>query len=175
MFRKVVYSVVRLSRKVRGRFWSRVFRYQCVSTGAHVGCSRHCHIGGDAKVWVEDNFHSNGLKVQGRGSVHIGKYFHSGSGCKIMLGSHDFDSGEAIPYGTKYSSKNIVIGDFVWLGNDVTLCGNIKIGNGAIVAMGSVVVKDVPDYAIVGGNPAKIIKYRDKEHYDRLFSEGKFQ
>lgn len=44
----------------------------------------------------------------------------------------------------------------------------VNIGEGAIIATGSVVCKDVPDCAIVGGNPAKVIKYRDKEHYYKL-------
>lgn len=174
MIRKIIYKSVYLYRELRGRFWSRVFKYQCVATGDHVGVSCYCHIGGEAQVTVGDYFHSNGLKVLGEGVLRIGKYFHSGGGCKIMLGSHDYDQGEAIPYGNKYDFKNIEIGDFVWFGTDVTVCGNVKIGNGAIVAMGSVVVKDVPDCAIVGGNPAKIIKYRDIDHYNRLLEEGKF-
>ena len=91
-----------------------------------------------------------------------------------MLGSHDYDHGEAIPYGTKYDFKNIEIGDFVWFGSDVTVCGNVKIGNGAIIAIGAVVVNDVPDLAIVGGNPAKILKYRDAGHFNKLLAEEKF-
>lgn len=52
--------------------------------------------------------------------------------------------------------------------------GDVTIGEGAIIAAGSVVVKDVPAYAIVGGNPAKVFKYRDVEHYKKLKDEGKF-
>lgn len=52
------------------------------------------------------------------------------------------------------------IGNDVWIGRDVTLCMGIKIGNGAVVAAGSLVTKDVPPYAVVGGNPARILKYR---------------
>jgi len=55
---------------------------------------------------------------------------------------------------------NPVIGDGVWLGRNVTVLKGLKIGAHSIVAAGAVVVKDVPDYAIVGGVPAKIIKYR---------------
>jgi acetyltransferase-like isoleucine patch superfamily enzyme len=62
----------------------------------------------------------------------------------------------------------------MWLGSDVTISGNVNIGDGAVVAIGSVVVKDVPRCAIVGGNPAKVIKYRDIEHYEKLVAENKF-
>lgn len=52
------------------------------------------------------------------------------------------------------------IGNDVWIGENVTLKGGIKVGDGAIIGMNALVTKDVPPYAIVGGNPAKIIKYR---------------
>lgn len=48
----------------------------------------------------------------------------------------------------------------VWIGANVTILDGITIGNGSVIAAGSIVVKDVPPYAIVGGNPAKVIKYR---------------
>lgn len=170
----IIYSFVKIYRKIKSSFWSRVFKYQCTTTGRNVGVSCFCPISRATKVFAGEHFHSNGLQMTGRGSVTVGQYFHSGSNCKIMLGSHDYDHGEAIPYGTKYDSKDVVIGDFVWFGSDVTVCGNVKIGTGAIIAIGSVVVKDVPDYAIVGGNPAKVIKYRDIEHFNRLLKECKF-
>ena len=54
----------------------------------------------------------------------------------------------------------VEIGNDVWIGNDVRIMEGIRIGNGAIIAAGAIVVKDVPDYAIVGGNPANLIRYR---------------
>lgn len=91
-----------------------------------------------------------------------------------MLGSHDYEHGDAIPYGDGFTSKTVIIDDFVWFGSNVTISGNVHIGEGAIVAIGSVVVKDVPPLAIVGGNPAKVIKYRDQEHFYRLKEQKKF-
>lgn len=91
-----------------------------------------------------------------------------------MLGSHDYEYGDRIPYGSRFTTKNVVIDDFVWLGSDVIISGNVHIGEGAIVAIGSVVVKDVPPHAIVGGNPAKVIKYRDIEQFNKLKEEGKY-
>jgi len=55
------------------------------------------------------------------------------------------------------------IGNDVWIGENVIIKGGVKIGDGAIVGMGAVVTKDVPPYAIVGGVPAKVLKYRFKE------------
>ena len=56
--------------------------------------------------------------------------------------------------------KNISIGHDVWIGARVFINDGIRIGNGAIIGAGAVIVKDVPDYAIVGGTPAKIIRFR---------------
>ncbi|MBR3525825.1 MAG: CatB-related O-acetyltransferase [Lachnospiraceae bacterium] len=59
--------------------------------------------------------------------------------------------------GKKYC---VEIGNDVWIGSHALIMEGVRIGNGAIIAAGAVVVKDVPDYAIVGGNPAKLIRYR---------------
>lgn len=61
------------------------------------------------------------------------------------------------------------IGHDVWIGANVLILQGVKIGNGAIIAAGAVVAQDVPDFAIVGGVPAKIIRYRfEKEEIDFL-------
>lgn len=57
----------------------------------------------------------------------------------------------------------VIIGNDVWIGTNVLIKGGITIGNGSILAMGAVVTEDVPPYAIVGGVPARIIKYRFSE------------
>ena len=57
----------------------------------------------------------------------------------------------------------VEIGNDVWIGDHALIMEGVHIGNGAIIAAGAVVVKDVPDYAIVGGNPAKLIRYRFSE------------
>ena len=124
-------------------------------------------------VLLGDYCNFNGLVVSGGGKLSIGNYFHSGVECMIITQNHNYE-GDAIPYDDTYVRKNITIGDFVWFGNRVLVVGNVNIGEGAIIAAGAVVTKDVPPLAIVGGNPAKIIKFRDKDHYYQLKEKGKF-
>ena len=52
--------------------------------------------------------------------------------------------------------------------------GGVTIGEGAIIQAGSVIIKDIPKYAIAGGHPAKVFKYRDIEHYIKLKIEKRF-
>lgn len=64
-------------------------------------------------------------------------------------------------YNSEYA---VIIGNDVWIGSDVIILGGVKIGDGAIIGAGAVVTKDVEPYAIVGGVPAKLIKYRFSPH-----------
>jgi acetyltransferase-like isoleucine patch superfamily enzyme len=75
------------------------------------------------------------------------------------------DKFQEFNYADKVRRKSVIIGNDVWIGDSVTLLEGIKIGDGAIIAAGSVVTKDIPPYTIVGGVPARLIRNRfsDKE------------
>ncbi len=60
----------------------------------------------------------------------------------------------------KIEATPIIIENDVWVAANVTIKEGVTVGNGAVIAMGSMVTKDVPPYALVGGNPAKVIKFR---------------
>ena len=113
------------------------------------------------------------MKITGKGKVVIGKYFHSGSECLMITDSHNYE-GTRIPYDDTDRVRDIQIDDFVWLGSRVLVLGGVHIGEGAIIQAGAVVVNDIPAYAIAGGNPAKVFKYRDKEHFLELKEKNMF-
>ncbi|GEP89453.1 transferase hexapeptide (six repeat-containing protein) [Chitinophaga terrae (ex Kim and Jung 2007)] len=108
------------------------------------------------------------------GGVTIGRYFHCGKGLTIFSSSHNYECGDFIPYDNVTIERPVVIKDFVWSGANVTIIPGITIGEGAVLATNAVITKDVPDYAVVGGNPAVILKYRDKERFMKLKEEGRF-
>ena len=122
--------------------------------------------------------------------ISIGKFCSIGPGVKNHLGNHPtrtfvsthpaFYSPNA-PTGAFVDEmlfegygQNVNIGNDVWIGAESLLMDGITIGNGAIVAARSVVTKDVPPYAIVGGSPAKLIRYRFDEETIELLQESQW-
>lgn len=121
-----------------------------------------------------NNVNFNGMTISGAGKVIIGNNFHSGRECMLITQNHNYDAGKAIPYDDSYISKDIIIEDNVWLGERVIVLAGVHIGEGAIIQAGSVVVKDIPAFAIAGGHPANVFKTRDVDHYLKLKKEGAF-
>lgn len=112
----------------------------------------------------------------------IGNYCSISPGVQFLLGGeHKIDSISTFPFKVKCfgyereagSKGDIIIGDDVWIGTNAIICSGVKIGQGAIIAAGAVVTKDVEPYAIVGGNPAKVIKYRFEEDVIKWLKEIK--
>lgn len=116
----------------------------------------------------------SGVSVNGKGNLKIGDHFRSGSELLFLTQNHNYEKAKCLPYDNEYIYKDIEVGDCVWMGARVTILPGTKIGEGVIVQAGSVVHGKIPKLAIIGGNPAKVIKYRDSEHYEKLKSEGRF-
>lgn len=123
---------------------------------------------------IGNNCHFNGTKIAGSGLVKIGDNFHSGKNIRMLTTFHNFEGGTALPYDDTSYSKDIIIGDNVWLGESVLILGGVEIGEGAVIQAGSVVCKDVPPLAIAGGHPAVPFKYRNAEHYYDLKEKKSF-
>ena len=133
-------------------------------------------ISGDpSKFYIDEtSYIKPGSFVQCIGGVKIGKYCHLSRAVTIFSTTHDYDNRPKIPYDEVVTAKPVVIKDFVWVGSHVIILGGVTIGEGAIIGAGSIVTKDVPDYAIVGGNPAREIGQRNIDHFRKLKEEGKF-
>lgn len=120
------------------------------------------------------------LAKKARGS-RVGNFCALSSGVKFsFLGKHNYNWVSTYPFYDFFDAwgfetdvwhkgapdegaieaKPIIIENDVWIASNVLIKEGVRVGNGAVVAMGSLVTKDVPPYALVGGNPAKVIKYR---------------
>lgn len=108
----------------------------------------------------------------GNCKLTIGSYCSIAHGVKFLMGGeHSYKYVSTYPFrnnimkvqGDTYNKGDVVIADDVWIGEDTMFLSGVTVGQGAVIAAGSVVVKDIPPYAVVGGNPARVIKYRCSE------------
>lgn len=125
-----------------------------------IACA-HCSI---SKDFEAGPYSYAGPRCRIYPNVQIGKYTMLANDVKILGGDHCYNK-VAVPmiFSGRSVLKRTVIGDDVWVGAYSLIMAGVKIDNGAIVAAGSVVTKDVAPYQIVGGAPAKFIKMRFSE------------
>lgn len=158
--------------KMRRFFWRTRIKVQAKSYGQRL------FVGSPSRVNSQTVFgnycSTNGITVKGYGKVLIDDYLHTGVELLILTTNHNYKKSTLLPYDLDEEIKDVIIKRAVWIGDKVTIMGGVTIGEGAIIQAGSVVVSSIPDYAIAGGNPAKVFKYRDIEHYERLAAEDKF-
>jgi len=92
------------------------------------------------------------------GPVTIGNHVNLAQGITVTALNHNFDDTDQRIDEQGVSTKAVTIGDDVWIGANAVILPGVTIGRHAVVAAGAVVTKDVPDYCVVGGVPAKIIR-----------------
>ncbi len=92
----------------------------------------------------------------------------------ILTTAHNFKQASALPFDKKGFLQEVYLEKNVWIGSNSLILAGVKIEEGAVVAAGSVVTKSVPKCAVIGGNPAKIIGWRNIKEYDRLEREQKY-
>ncbi|MGE6220117.1 acyltransferase [Nubsella zeaxanthinifaciens] len=127
------------------------------------------------KFKLDETSHlKSGTFIDCSGGVEIGRYFHTGRGLTIFSTNHNYNSNISIPYDEHEIIRPVKIGDFVWCGANVTIVPGVEVGEGVVIGSGAVVTQNIPPYAVIGGNPAKVIKYRDIELFNKLKSENKF-
>lgn len=119
-----------------------------VRYGENIYLGKNAHISQYCCLWAGKN-----------SKIVLGDDLLMGPGVKIFSLNHGINAGDPMNIQPP-TEKDVIIGNDVWLGANTIVVAGVTIGDGVITAAGSVVTKDVPEYTIVGGNPAQVIKKR---------------
>ena len=165
---------------VYGRFLQRLkspsFRASAASLAIHSTFGDHARLLGKAEILNAHLGRHSYVSGAFVGNAKIGNFCSIGVGAKVgglglhpshMLSTHPIFYSPYQQTGISFSKKNVfeeikrtTVGHDVWIGANAIIMDGLTLGNGVIVAAGAVVTKDVSDYAIVGGVPAKLIRHR---------------
>lgn len=126
-------------------------RTGCVMLGAQVRHPRRVALGRNTVV-------GPGCLLDARGGIELGANVNVSEGTRFMTAKHLVQDPDFVA-----DFAPVVVGDRVWFGIGATVLGGVRVGEGAVVAAGAVVTKDVPPYAIVGGTPARQIGTRTED------------
>ncbi|MDA4113031.1 MAG: acyltransferase [Thaumarchaeota archaeon] len=129
---------------------------------------RGVYLGSPNELELGDGSFLGRASLYCTGGVRIGKNVNVSDGAVIITAKHDVNSPT---FEAKYAP--ITIEDWAWIATNAIVLAGITIGEGAVVAAGAVVTKDVAPYSVVGGNPAKVIGERKKQPFD--YSPGNYR
>lgn len=113
-----------------------------------------------SKIVIGDNFSANSnvmINIRGRGSIVIGNNVLIGPNVVIRANNHKFELVHIPIADQEMTEGDIVIGDDVWIGSNAVILPNVHIGTGAVVAAGAIVTKNIDNFSIVAGVPARKI------------------
>ena len=152
------HSVINVGQKRARLFFAKFYMSQCghnCNIQKQTTFSSRCKIGDNSGIGRYSTLY---------GPVTIGNNVMMGPYCTIYTQNHAFGD-LSTPMNTQgfTPEEPVCIDDDVWIGGHCIILPGVKIGQGAIIGAGSVVTHDVPNYAIVGGNPANVIKYRNQK------------
>jgi maltose O-acetyltransferase len=122
-------------------------------------------VNGDLFIGARNYFGKN-LKVVCLAKIEIGDDCIIGDSVHFYDHDHNYRDLKQLIRQQGYTTKPIKVGNNVWIGAKATILKGVTINDGTVIGAGSIVTKDVPANAIVAGNPARIVKYRDNEKKD---------
>ena len=134
--------------------------------GSHIGIGSNIMPPASSNLKIGDHVSIHTDRIDVRAPLSIGNYVILGDSASIITCSHDIDDPE-----WKFKPYGLQIEDYVWIATRAMILPSCrKIGRGAVIGAGAVVIKDVPPMAVVSGNPAQVIRYRKCVH-DKLNPE----
>lgn len=144
------------AKKIRGFLCRRIFK----KAAKNINIEHRTFFGSGYDIEIGENS-ALGINCRVSGPLEIGDNVMMGPDVMIYTSNHNFDRKDVpmIKQGNS-EKKKVTIGNDVWIGARVIILPGVTISDGAVIAAGSVVTKDVPQYIVVGGNPARIIKER---------------
>ena len=150
-----------------GRFFNiggscRLLLCKCIfkKCGQKVNIERKACFGSGLNIEVGD-YSGIGLNAYIPGDTIIGKYVMMGPNCIIFQSNHKTDdTSTPMMFQGMTLRKQTIIDDDVWIGQNVIMTPGRHISRGSIIAAGSVLTKDFPEFSVVGGNPSQLIKKR---------------
>lgn len=130
-------------------------------------------VTGDGRLYIGENSGFSGVQVCCTKSITIGRNVWVGVNVTIYdTDFHPIDPYERLKLDTSAKSGDVIIDDGVWIGANAMILKGVHIGKGSVIAAGSVVTKDVPEFTVFGGNPAKLIReipHNSNYNYSTLF------
>lgn len=127
--------------------------------GRNINIERKADFGTGRGITLGNNS-GLGVRCFVRGPLSIGENVMMGPDVTILTNGHNIERVDIPMMQQGGLVKGVVIGNDVWIGMRSIIMPGVKIGNGVVIGAGAIVTKDVPDYTIVGGCPAKVIRYR---------------
>jgi maltose O-acetyltransferase len=157
------------------RFKKKLEKLRRLGHHSYIDCS--CVLENPSKIQIGDNVHiQRGCQLYGSGGgIEIDDGTIFAHQVQIFSRNHLYDATDLkyIPYDERFDEKPVRIGKYVWIGANVMIMAGVTVEDGAVIAAGSVVTKDVPRCAVVGGNPAQLLKYRNVDKFNELMKNDK--
>lgn len=170
--RKIFSMLTTLTAKLRGKFW-KLFLHSmgenvCIMKGVLIANPRTVSIGHNVLIGPNTS-------IIGGGKIVIGDYVMIAKNCSIISSTHKYTAWEMPMYKQGDVMGEITIGDDVWIGVNVVIMPHVHVGKGSVIGANAVVTHDVMPFSIVGGIPARFIKYRFHENVRKSLLNKKYE